>query len=330
MSTSMEDLVRAAQEKQANLTPDPQRVLAAFPRRHTQLVRRRRLTVAVVAAAAVTAVLAVPVASLTDRGAGPVPQPAIKPTVSVPLPPAHVALRFQPGWLPDGYTEFYRNNRLGGTSRVWTPDDLTVPLAKNRRFVFLNVDPLRSLDGENGEQVDIAGSRGVYVPEANQVTWLSGGYTLAVGTINLALPKSTLLRIARSLRADEEVFPIPFRTPELSAGLEVVGWTVDGAGPQNWVGTVELGKNPGEPSGQVSISVGTATSAPQGGSERLVGGRPARLVKTSTGTSYLVVTLGGGRLLTVRSSVLPEVQLSRLAEGVGSPAAGKLSWIGSR
>ncbi|MET0496316.1 MAG: hypothetical protein ABW000_24580 [Actinoplanes sp.] len=333
MSQSIEDLVRAAQQEQADRAVDPQRILAALPQRRAQVVRRRRFTLAV-AAVAVAAVAAVPVIALRG-GPAPIP-PSVTPTPSSPSEPApapntYVPLRYKPTWLPVGYQEYYRNSRLEGSSRVWYRDAPTGPLDHDGPMFFLNVDLEAPETATGAQPVDIDGVRGTYLPEGHMITWPGGGFALTVGALNQTPSKATLLRIARSVRLDTEVFRIPFRAPEPPPGLTQVDYNVSGVNPEGWVGEIVFGDDPQGIVGDVSITMGTATRAPQGGTNLRVAGRPARYVKAPSPREnyFLVVELGAGRLLTVSSSLLSQAEMIKLAEGTGPVTAAALPWIGS-
>jgi hypothetical protein len=337
MSRSIEDLVRAAQHEQADRAADPRRILAALPRRRAQVVRRRWFTLAV-AAVAVAAVAAVPVIAL-QRSPAPqppsfTPGPSVMPIPSgepAPAPNTYVPLRYKPTWLPDGYAEYFRNSRLEGSSRVWYRDPPTGPLDNDGPLFFLNVDREAPETSQGAQPVDIGGVRGTYLSEADMISWPGGGFALTVGALSQNPSKATLLRIARSVRLDAEVFRIPFRAPQPPPGLLQVAFNVAGAGPRDWVGEVVLGDDPHAFAGDVSITVGAATRAPQGGTALRAGGHPARYVK-EPGRSLrysLVVEIGAGRLLTVSAARLSQAEMIELAEDTGSVTAADLPWIGS-
>jgi hypothetical protein len=100
-----------------------------------------------------------------------------------------------------------------------------------------------------------------------------------------------------------------------------------------WLATTSLGEL--APDGRLavlgpSISVGTMTRAPGGGTVLRVAGHPARYVrnKASATGHYLVVDLGGGLDLTVYSDELDQPAIVALAEAVDPPNLGTVAWIG--
>jgi len=335
MSTSIEDLVRAAQQEQANRAVHPQRILAALPQRRAQLARRRRLTV-VVAAAAVVAVLAIPVVTLANRGAGPVPQPAVSPTVSVSPSAAAQApptpLRFKPTWLPEGYAEYRRGSIQEVTlSRLWMPDRPDSALLGESPILFLNVTPDAGGEAQSDageEQVDVNGTAGVYLPAEHIVSWRVGQVGLSVGTAQLSLSKSTLLRVARSVRPDTAALELPFRLPALPGDMKIFARSVSGSAPDHWLAELSLTSTTNDPQSSVTISVGTVTEAPKGGVKLTVAGRPARYVKSPRAGYYLVVNLGAGRQTTVLGIGLDKAAMITLAEGVRLVETPDLGWIG--
>jgi hypothetical protein len=156
----IEDLVRRAQERQADRAAPPERILAALPMRVRRARRRRAATAGVLAAAvaAVTAAVAVPTVVLRPGGSGsgsgaaepaapavpPVPTPSavvppeklpppalVDPEIATTRPPdlAAMPLRYRPTWLPAGLAERSRIGWAGteadrgdgpAVHRIWT------------------------------------------------------------------------------------------------------------------------------------------------------------------------------------------------------------------
>ncbi|GIJ46331.1 hypothetical protein Val02_32170 [Virgisporangium aliadipatigenens] len=87
----------------------------------------------------------------------------------------------------------------------------------------------------------------------------------------------------------------------------------------------------------LSVEIGPRTSAPEGGRQLTVAGRPARAVERTDGSApmrYLVVDLGGGRFLTVTGIEPPGSRitfedLTVVAEGSTAVAVDG-AWIGTR
>ena len=336
MSQSLEDLVRSVQHEQAERAVDPRRVLAALPQLRVRAVRRRRLILAGVAAV-VAAVVAVPVFALRQ---GPAPQPPSAtpgPSVSPALSQL-VPLKYSPGWLPAGYTEYQRVTRPPALLfRTWGTAPSKSPLiSQPAGRLSMSVAAAEDSDatkGTGGETVDINGVSGVYrTEEAPRVSWRIGGTSIVLSTPETSLSRDTLLRIARSVRPDPAAMepPLAVRVP---AGQSVVGQFVAGFSAGGWLATTTLGEL--TPSGRLavlgaSISVGTMTRAPAGGTALRVAGHPARYVrnKHSATGHYLVVDLGGSLNLTVHSEDLDRPAIVALAESAGTPNPGAIAWIG--
>jgi hypothetical protein len=339
MSQSLEDLVRAAQQQQAERAVDPQRVLDALPQCRARVVRRRRLVLAV-AAAAVIAVLA-PMLALRP-GAAPQPPSVIpSPVPSVTGPESRfVPLEFSPGWLPAGYAEYHRSIRPAeGLIRVWgsapPPSPLLIDVVPRR----LSMTVAATADAEvtpqeSDETVDINGSSGRYRSDGPPgVYWQTGGFTIEIRADRPGLTRDTMLRIARSVRPDPAGTELPM-VVGIPAGQVSVAQSVTGVSPGEWLAVNDLGEE--DPFGSAvasgtSVSIGTVTPAPAGGTSLRVGGRPARhlYAQVPEGGHYLVVELGGGLRLTVFSLDLGRPAMIALAEGAGAPNPTALSWIGS-
>jgi hypothetical protein len=336
MSQSLEDLVRAVQHEQAERAVDPRRVLAALPQRRVRAVRRRRLVLAGVAAA-VAAVVAVPVFALRQ---GPAPQPPSAtpgPSVS-PAPGQLVPLKYSPGWLPAGYAEYSRTIRPPGSlNRAWAAAPPTSPVRLSELTGILSMTVGGAADATedaSGETVDINGVRGVYrAEEPSRVTWQLDGTRISIGMLKPLLPKDTLLRIARSVRPDPAAMELPL-TMRVPAGQSIAGQSMTGVSAGEWLATTTLGEL--TPSGGLAelgatISVGTMTRASAGGTALRVAGHPARYVRNTASRTghFLVVDLDGGLKLTVYSEDLDQPALVALAEAVNPPNPGAVAWIGS-
>ncbi|MFI7545867.1 hypothetical protein [Actinoplanes sp. NPDC049599] len=338
MSRSIEDLVRAAQHEQAERAVDPRRILAALPQRRVRAVRRRRLALTL-AAAAVVAVAAVPAFVLRD---GPAPQPpSVTPNPSVSAVDTRlVPLEFSPGWLPPGYAEYYRTVRPGaGLTRMWASAAPKSPLLMDDAPDRLVMTVVATADAEvtrdEGDQpVDINGISGSYRPAGQPgVYWQAGAVTIEIRTDEPGLPQATLLRIARSVRPDPAALRLPF-TVRPPADRVVASQTVKGVSPGEWLAVTDFGEL--DPFGDIvasgtSISIGTVTPAPSGGTSLRVAGHPARYRYSELPEpgNYLIVDLGNGLQLTVYSMELDRPAIVALAESAGSPEPGAAAWTGS-
>ena len=355
MTLKLEDLIRGAQQRQAERAPDPDRIRAALPARTARRARRRRngTLVALVAAAGVAAAVAVPVAVLR-------PDSTVATQVGAPPPPTGPAptglsapLRFHATWLPPGLAERFRAvaladlgpGRIDGPYRVYTKQptdgngnasgpDLTVQV---RRAASAN-DP----EANTGSPITVNGKPGVFHGTVggdakSYVEWRADAdWVVSVQQKNLGLTQGDLLRVANSVRADPATFDIPLRFGWLPDGLAPQFATLSGNGPAAWAllvageqagtGTKETAKaNRG-----FTVLLGTATPAPAGGTVIQVGNRTGRLVtRADPGLAFVVVDLGGGRLLTmIGQGGVTEQDLIKIAQQTEVTADPDLTWLG--
>jgi hypothetical protein len=375
VTAHLEDLVRAAQERQATRAPDPDRIRSALPARAARLARRRYGMAAAVAAAVAVA-LAVTVPAFALRGAGDDAGLQFEAPPPVPTTPADAAssargfgpvgLCWRPTWLPNGLEERIRRVSAMspgggfGFSRTWTPGPVGADGHGGSMGVSLYV---RAATGVNdpqpndGEAVDINGTRGYYHggPGKAYVEWRADAETVVtIDHHRMSLDKAAMLRIARSVRADPGELAVPLTLGWLPGDLAVVGAEVSGDSPAVWLAqlTVEAippagptippadkeGKEAKEGPRYISVSLSPTTTAPAGGEQVTVGGRPGRFVTRpdlDVNMLYLVVELADGRLLTVianwpTSDPLTRDDLLRVAAEAtpGDPDAA--AWVGDR
>ncbi|GIE88956.1 hypothetical protein [Actinoplanes regularis] len=258
MTREIEDLIRTAQERQADRALPADRIRAALPRRAAQARRRRRYGMAGAAVAAVSVAAAVTVPVVLLRGPGPAgtaPTAAgaatapsgAEPTVAA-LPQTY-PLGYRPAWAPPGFGERIRfadssqpGDPFGPTvQRVWKkqvgPGD-----PWNGAGITLYVrtevpDPAQAMD-TSGQRVDINGVRGYYSAGGDAksyVDWSPNGHTvlmLAAGHFDIS--KADLLRMARSVRPDPTVATIPVNLRWLPEGWTTTAATISGQGPTTW------------------------------------------------------------------------------------------------
>ncbi|GAA2714316.1 hypothetical protein [Actinoplanes palleronii] len=369
MSRDIEDLIRSAQEHQADRAVPPDRIRSALPRRAVVVRRRQRygLLGATVAAVAVAGAVTVPVLALrggdpasstTAPGAAGTAAPSTGATAA-PVPagtlPRDIALRYRPTWVPAGLIEGIRQHvavEPGAARaepwlvRVWKKQAVAGDPWDGPEM-SLNVRTVAPGYGANrdtsGEAVDINGAEGEYVNAKGDtkayVTWLADERTaLSVSVNGLALSKADLLRTARSVRPDTGLSAVPVRLGWLPTGWTANSVAVSGTGAAAWraqVSAFSLGST-GKPKegagGQLSVTVGSSTEAPSGGEQLTVGGHPARHpVRTDEpgqGLIYLVVDLGGGRVMTVvgQGAGLTLDDVRKVAERTEVSPAGQ-SWL---
>ncbi|MDG6102052.1 hypothetical protein Daura_45035 [Dactylosporangium aurantiacum] len=364
MTTPIEDLIRAAQQRQAERAHRPDRLLSELPARAARRTRRRRYqTLATVAAAAaVAAVLTVPALGLRDAPDGAASQPAAQPPSAAPagtegtptFPP--VALRYRPTWLPAGLTERIRvaqpvangNGSPASVLRVWTDQPVGTDGAGARRTLLLSMRQASGADdplANTGVPVDINGTVGYYhAGDKPYVEWRAGADTVvSVTQRELNLSEQDMLRIARSVQSDVTPLRVPLRVDWLPDGMRVINGEVSGDSPASWMARLNAGR-PRNPDGtatsqqSVTVYLSPTTTAPAGGRSLTVNGHPARLVARTDrplDMRYLVVDLGDGRKLTVLGTALPadpmtDDDLIRIGEHAAPAGPADVAWIADR
>ncbi|MEV0127923.1 hypothetical protein AB0H83_05575 [Dactylosporangium sp. NPDC050688] len=358
MTTPIEDLIRAAQQRQAERAHGPDRLLTELPARAARQARRRRYqtlgTVAV--AAAVAAALTVPAFGLRNGTSGAPSQPAAQPSSAATpaatstFPP--VALRYRPTWLPPGLTERIRtgqpvsagNDSPASMLRVWTDrpvgtDGAGVPaqLVMSMRQASGTNDPLAN----TGVEVDINGTLGYYhASDKPYVEWRAdAGTVVALQQHELNLSQHDLLRIARSVQPDPAQLLVPLHVGWLPDGMNVITGQVSGDSPAAWMAMLGAHQQPTSGSSassqrSITVSLSPTTIAPAGGRSLTVNGHPARLVIRTDrpmDMRYVVVDLGDGRKLTVsgvsRADPLTDDDLIRVAEHAAPSDPVDVAWI---
>ncbi|HYN96454.1 MAG TPA: hypothetical protein VES42_21645 [Pilimelia sp.] len=360
MTRNLEEIVRSAQELQADRAVHAERVRAALPRRAARVARRRRagMFVGVTAAAAVAAAVVVPTVLLRPDGAaqhqagapgGPASPAPVSTAVNLPAAGTEVAplaLRYRLSWLPAGVRERLRTASPpdvpdGFVLRSWTKNKVGPTAdAKGARIELMVSDATArgALQANGGVQVDVGGKVGYYHgPEGDRKSYLEWqpdkDTVLSVSQQDLDLSRADLLRAARSVVPDTARVAVPLAVPPAFGLVGHVAFGGDSA--SSWqvsASGVATDRR------QLSVSVGFASTAPAGGEKITVGGRPARLVvrkiegpaaktRGATGTMFLVVELGGGRLLTVVGDGMPRAEFLALAEGIRVTGVPDTSWL---
>jgi hypothetical protein len=312
MTTSTEDLLRQAMQRQAERAPDPDRVRAALPQRAARRTRRRYGSVAggLVAAAALTA-FAVPVLAFDDAptggGAGPgaPASPSASADAGVPPAPAAVDLRYRPTWLPAGLTERSRTVPIGpgngydGPVRIWKRANAAAGFDMGgSRLEFGVVAARNGTDpfDDGGEVVDVNGRQGrlsgtVAGDGKSSVHWLIDPQTVIfIHNVEAGVSDTDLLKIARSVQADTGQVPVPMRFGWLPTGMAPLTAQISGNSAARWQLEISAhGKQAAAPVNGVDkkmtsadrglyAKLGATTDAPEGGESITVGGRPARII----------------------------------------------------
>jgi hypothetical protein len=328
--TTIEDLIREAQDRQADRAVPPSQLLTGLPVRTARARRSRRWTAAgVAAAAAVAVVVAVPALTARPPNRAVMP-PATAPSGSPaaprvdPFPVFHLGYRLT--WVPAGLTERVRSaavadpgDPFGPTvTRTWKKTAVAGDPSGGPEFtLYVRTAvpvPADAMD-TSGQHVTINSARGYYQPargdHKSSVDWSPDAHTvLMIAAGHLDVTKADMLRAARSVTADPGLLDPPVRLTRLPLRWSPTGFSVSGRSAATWrseVSATAPGTDPktlkedGAPT--LSVVVGTTTDAPADGATLTVGGHPARHpVRTDPAgrsLTYLVVDLGSGRLMTL-------------------------------
>jgi hypothetical protein len=342
MSVPIEDLIRDAQERQANRAVHPDRIRAGLPARRRRRVRHRQFGLVAVCAAVAgaAAVVAVPTLALNrhDNGnaaaqaGGPAGKPGANPTAqsaSQPAPPsfAPVALGYTIGSPPAGLVERSRSSGSGNglnpalRSRTWSaqPVDDYGDLKGSRLELYVQ-QTAASGQVSGVSPVTVGGKPGWYdgidAPDKSYVAWKADAGTLVtVEQHGLNLSQAQLIGIAESVRPDPATLAPVVTFGWLPGTFSVQGVDLSGNSNTSWQGNVDLesvagkdaaGRSLAGPS--LMVELGTSVTATGTGEPVTVRGRTGKLINDPTGGAEprltLVVDLGDGTWLTL-STISP-------------------------
>jgi hypothetical protein len=209
-----------------------------------------------------------------------------------------------------------------------------------------------------GVTVDINGKTGYYHgsqgDDKSSVEWRADTNTVVMLSEHfLNLSQQDMLRIARSVQPDPDRMRVPLHLGWLPDGWSVTSGQVSGDAPTAWLArlTVEdlrtsdgtaagASAGPSRPAtnrgqGSISVFLSPTTTAPAGGQNLTVSGRPARLVARADrplSMQYLVVDLGHDKKLTVlgiapKSNPMNDNDLIRIAEHATPGDSTEVAWI---
>jgi hypothetical protein len=201
--------------------------------------------------------------------------------------------------------------------------------------------------------VDVNGAKGFCHGRSGEVVssvvWRVDAHTvIALDQLRMDLSEQTMLRIARSVRPDPAAMRLPLKLEWLPGGMSLDFATFGGDSGTAWYAQLHataaggsLTSSARKPDKQellsISVMLSPTTTAPVGGTPLTVGTHPARLVTRTDvqgmNMRYLVVDIGGGKLLTVigqrptPDSVSVD-DLIRIAQHAALDPAPDVSWIG--
>jgi len=337
MTVPIEELIRDAQERQANRAVHPDRIRAALPARRRRAVRQRRLGMVAVCAAVAgaAAVVTVPTVLLNGHGKGngaavagaPAPSqasPSAVPPSQQPTPPtiAPVALGYTVGSPPAGLLERSRSASSGNSlnpalqTRMWSaqPADEYGDL-KGSRLVLYAQQTTGSGQVSGVTPITVGGKAGWYdgidAPDKSSVSWKADAGTLLIlEQHGLNLSRTALVGIAESVRPDTASLAPVATFGWLPGTFSVQDVALSANSNTSWRGDIDLESTSGQdPHGRslagpsLFVTVGTSSTETGSGEPVSVRGRTGKLI-TDPATApeprlTLVVDLGDGTWLTV-------------------------------
>jgi hypothetical protein len=312
-----ETLIRESLDRLAARAPDGHAVRDAL----ADAGRRRPVARLALVAAAVVALVAGVV-----TGTQLLTSPDLVAAASRPV------LGFSPGWLPDGFTEQYREGGPGTAPQVrrWFAGPAEVTLS-----AYSTADPEWSQTALRiaaiHDQVVVRGRVGMVTGDtgtAALLTWMADDQhvlTARVGGVPDA--RAVARRIAGSVTAEPVAVRGELRFGPLPAGLRERSAAVRGASPGD--GTTELtAADPARPAVTVTAGVGAGSPGVGGAAPVAVRGGQGFFVAPRSGEDALVaVRLPAGRWLTV-SGPEPEAVLVAVADGVQLDPSPDYRWLG--
>jgi len=313
-----ETLIRDSLERLATRPPDGHAVRDALARAGRQ--QRPSTRLALVAAAVVVVVVG------AFAGMQLLTRPDLTPAASRPV------LGYGPEWLPDGFTEQYREGGPGITPQVrqWAAGPSKVTLT-----AYSTADPEWSQTALKiaaiKDQVVVRGRVGMVTGSGGdaQLTWLADDQHVLVVQI-LGIPDARVLaqRIADAVAADPVGVRGELRFGPLPPGLAERSAAVRGTGPGT-ASTELTAADPARPSiAVVRVVAGPNPPSPDKAVSVTVRGTEGFFVAPASGRDAMVfVRLPSGRWLRV-SGARPEAELIAVANGVQLDPAPDYGWLG--
>lgn len=311
-----ETLIRESLDHLAARAPDGDAIRNALAGRQ----RRPASRLALVAASVV--LLVVGVVFGTQLLTRPDQVPAAGPTV----------LGYTPGWLPDGFTEQYREGGPGITPQVrrWFAGSGSITL-----LAFSTADPewsqaaikIASLP----DQVVVRGRVGMVTGAGGdaQLTWLADDeHVLCAALAGIPDARAVAERIADSVTAEPVGVHGELRFGPLPRGLAERSAVVKGTGPGD-ASTELTAADPAQPSiPTVRVTASARAPGVNGAAPVTVRGGPGFFVAPKNGRDAMVaIKLPSGRWLTV-SGPRPEAELVAVADGVQLDPSPDYRWLG--
>ncbi|OXM61521.1 hypothetical protein [Amycolatopsis vastitatis] len=311
-----ETLIRESLDRLAARAPDGHAVRDALARAGRQ--RRPATRLALVAAAVVALV------------AGVVAGTQLLTTVDLVPAASRPVLGYSPGWLPDGFTEQYREGGPGTAPQVrrWFAGPAEITLS-----AYSPVDPEWSQTALKiaslGDQILVRGRVAMVTGDTGSaalLTWLADEtHVLTAHVSGVPDARAVAMRVAESVTAKPVGVRGELRFGPLPAGLAERSAAVRGTGPED--GSTELtAAAPGGP--PVRAAVGAGSPGVNGAAPIVVRGSHGFFLAPANGKDATVaVRLPSGRWLTV-SGAQPEAVLAAVADSVQLDPSPDYRWLG--
>jgi hypothetical protein len=314
-----ETLIRESLDRLAARAPDGHAVRDALAD-----ARRRRPVARLTLVAAAVVLLVAGVFVGTQVLTSP---PELDPAAGRPV------LGYTPGWLPDGFTEQYREGGPGSAPQVrrWVAGPAEITLS-----VYSTADPewsrtalrIASVHDQiivHGRIAMVTGDTGT----AALLTWTADDdHVLTARVGGMPDARAVAQRIAESVDATPVGVRGELRFGPLPAGLAERSAAVRGTGPDD-ASTELTAADPARPSvPAVTAAVGAGSPGIGGATSISVRGGPGFYSAPKPGEAALVaVRLPSGRWLTV-TGPQPEAVLVAVADGVQLDPAPDYRWLG--
>ncbi|MDX3188863.1 hypothetical protein PV458_10700 [Streptomyces sp. MN03-5084-2B] len=314
-----ETLIRDSLERLATRAPDGHAVRDALARAGRK--QRPSTRLALVAAAVVVVV----VGAVSGMQLLTWPDPA--PAASRPV------LGYGPEWLPDGFTEQYREGGPGITPQVrqWVAGPAKVTLTAYSTAdpewsqTALKIASLKDQALVHGRVAMLTGAGGTA-----ELTWLADDrHVLVVQVLEVPDARATAQRVADSVAADPVGVHGELRLGPLPPGLAERSTAVRGSGPGT-AGTELTAADPARPAVPLlRVAAGPNPPTPDKAVSVTVRGGEGFFVAPAPGRDAMVfVRLPSGRWLRV-SGARPQAELIAVANGVQLDPAPDYGWLGT-
>ncbi|SFW90397.1 hypothetical protein [Amycolatopsis australiensis] len=313
-----ETLIRESLDRLAARAPDGHAVREALARRE----RRAPVRLALVAAAVVVLVAAVIAGTQAFTTTS-----DLVPTAGRPV------LGFSPGWLPDGFTEQYREGGPGTAPQVrrWFagPAELTLSAYSTAdpewSRTALRIAALHDQVLVHGRVAMVTGDTG----SAAVLTWLADDdHVLTAEVRGVPDARSVAQHVADEVTAEPVGVRGELRFGALPAGLTERSAAVAGTGPNDATTTLTAADLARPSAAAVRATASAGSPGVNGAAPVTVRGGQGFFVAPGQGQDAMVaVRLPSGRWLTV-SGARPEAELVAVADGVHLDPSPDYRWLG--